>query len=59
MNYNEFINYNMKVLKKNYKSRHKHIFKTHFYEYCKFIWIAYSKGMWLDESYKKGIIFNK
>ena len=59
MNYSQFINSNLVQLTKNYKSRYKYLRKSSFYEYCEFIFIAYSKGLWLDHSYKKGIIFNK
>ena len=59
MNYSQFINSNLVQLTKNYKERYKYLRKSSFYEYCVFIFIAYSKGLWLDHSYKKGIIFNK
>ena len=58
MNYSEFYNINRKQLKKNYMKRKKHFFKTYFGEYCVFVYTAYSKGFWLHEDYKTGIIFN-
>ena len=59
MNYNEFMNNNDSQLRKNYLKRYKHIKRSSFNEYCKFIFVALDKGFWLDSSYKKGIIFNK
>ena len=59
MNYSQFINSNDSQLRKNYLKLYKHIKRSSFNEYCKFIFVALDKGFWLDSSYKKGIIFNK
>ena len=58
MNYSQFINSNDGQLRKNYLLRYKHIKRSSFNEYCKFIFVALDKGFWLDKSYKQGIIFN-
>ena len=59
ISYSEFLNNNFEQLSKNYKARHKHIFKTHLYEYCKYIYIGMKMGAWLPNEHTKGIIIKK
>ena len=59
INYDEFLNKNLKQLTRNYKSRQKHIFKTYFYEYCNFVYIGMKMGVWIPKEYKQGIIIRK
>ena len=59
INYAEFINYNFEQLSQNYKERHKHIFKTHLYEYCNYIYTGMKMNAWLPVEHTKGIIIKK
>ena len=59
INYAEFLNYNHNQLSKNYKKRHKHIFKTYFYEYCFYIYTGMKNNAWMPREHTKGIIIRK
>ena len=59
INYAEFLNYNFKQLSRNYNKRHKHIFKTYFYEYCKYIYTGMKNNAWMPVEHTKGIIIKK
>ena len=59
MNYNEFINYNFKQLSHNYKNRQTHVFKTHFYEYCKYVYVGMKNNAWMPVEHTKGIIIKE
>ena len=59
INYAEFLNYNFEQLSKNYKERHKHIFKTYFYEYCNYIYTGMKNNAWMPKEHTKGIKIRK
>ena len=59
INYAEFINYNFKQLSRNYKNRQKHIFKTHLYEYCKYVYVGMKNNAWMPVEHTKGIKIRK
>ena len=59
ISYAEFLNYNFEQLSQNYKERHKHIFKTHFYEYCNYIYTGIKTDAWMPREHTKGIIIKE
>ena len=55
MKYTTFINTNLDALQQNYKSRLKFIHKTPFFEYCEYVYIGLTKGLYIPNEHKKNI----